>query len=74
MARLKSAPAPLAWLTRGGPAEVQDVDAAWLASSAQAYDEAGLALVFLVVGRHGWFDPRSGLHRTWVRLRPARQR
>lgn len=65
-------PAPWTWLTRGGAAEIQDIDAEWLASAAQAYDEAGLGLVFVVVGRHGWFDPRSGLRREWVRLRPAR--
>lgn len=60
---------PLVWLTRPGELAVQDVDAAWLAGSMQAYDEAGLALVFVVVNRHGWLDPRSGLSRHWVRLR-----
>lgn len=64
---------PIVWLTRGGFVEaqddVQDVDAEWLAGAAQAYGEAGLPLVFVVVGRHGWFDPRSGTRRSWVRLR-----
>lgn len=61
--------APVVWLTRGGPPGVQDVDAEWLAGAAQAFGEAGLPLVFVVVGRHGWFDPRSGASRAWVRLR-----
>lgn len=67
--RAPEAAGPLVWLTRGGPPGVQDIDAAWLASAAQAYGEAGLELVFVVVGRHGWFDPRSGVRRSWVRLR-----
>ena len=61
---------PLVWLTRGGlPHELQDVDADWLAGAAQAFGEAGLPLLFVVVGRHGWCDPRSGVRRSWVRLR-----
>lgn len=60
---------PIVWLTRSGPLEVQDDDAAWLASAGQAYGEAGLRLIFVLVNRHGWADPRSGLRRTWVRLR-----
>ncbi len=63
-------PPPLAWLTRGGPLDLQDVDMTWSASAAQAYGEAGLPLVFVVVDRHGWLDVRSGVRRTWVRLRP----
>lgn len=62
-------PTTLVWLTRGGAHEMQDVDAEWLAAAAQAFGEAGLPLLFVVVGRHGWFDPRSGLRRSWVRLR-----
>ncbi|WP_205474552.1 hypothetical protein [Nocardioides sp. SYSU D00038] len=63
-------PGPLVWLTRTGPLEeVQDVDARWLAAARAAHLEAGLALVFVVVNRHGWRDPRSGTQRRWQRLR-----
>jgi hypothetical protein len=51
---------------------VQDVDARWLAAARASYAEAGLPLTFVVVNRRGWRDPRSGLGRTWARVRPAR--
>lgn len=60
---------PLVWLTRPGSLETQDVDADWLAAARQAFGEAGLPLVYVVVNRHGWRDPRSGLSATWVRMR-----
>ena len=60
---------PLVWLTRSGGLELQDVDARWLAASRAAYDEVRAPLAFVVVNRHGWRDPRSGLSRTWVRVR-----
>jgi len=63
-------PRPLVWLTRPGELDLQDVDVRWLAAARQAYAEARLPLVFVVVNRHGWRDPRSGLGRTWQRLRP----
>jgi hypothetical protein len=62
-------PHQLVWLTRSGGLELQDVDARWLAATRAAYDEARASLVFVVVNRRGWRDPRSGLSRTWVRLR-----
>jgi hypothetical protein len=62
----------LVWLTRAGGLELQDVDVRWLTAARAAYDEAGAPLSFVVVTRHGWRDPRSGLSRTWVRLRPDR--
>ena len=61
---------PLVWLTRTGALGLQDVDARWLAAACAAYDEAGAPLAFVVVNRQGWRDPRSGVSRTWVRLRP----
>jgi hypothetical protein len=61
--------APLVWLLRPGELELQDVDACWLAASRQAFAEAGLPLTYVVANRHGWLDPRSGLARTWVRMR-----
>jgi hypothetical protein len=60
---------PLLWLTRPGPLEVGDVDLAWLASARGAAAEAGVALTFVAVNRHGWLDPRSGVRREWKRLR-----
>jgi hypothetical protein len=62
-------PTPMVWLTRTGGLELQDVDARWLAATCAAYDEAQAPLVFVVVNRRGWRDPRSELSRTWVRLR-----
>jgi hypothetical protein len=60
----------LVWLTRPGGLELQDVDAQWLAGARAAYDEAQAALTFVVVNRRGWRDPRSGLGRSWARVRP----
>ena len=65
----RSGPAPLVWLTRAGPLDLQDVDAAWLAAARAASAEAGLPLTLVVVTRHGWRDPRSGVGRVWKRVR-----
>ena len=67
--RVGPARTPLVWLTRPGDLVDQDVDADWLAGARQAFGETGLPLVFVVVNRHGWRDPRSGLRATWVRIR-----
>jgi hypothetical protein len=64
------APGGLVWLTRAGGLELQDVDAQWLAGARAAYDEAQVPLTFVVVTRRGWRDPRSGLGRSWSRVRP----
>jgi hypothetical protein len=60
---------PMMWLTRPGALEVQDVDAAWVAGARTAAAEAGVLLTLVVVTRHGWLDPRSGVRREWKRLR-----
>ncbi len=60
---------PWTWLTRTGTTSWHDVDAEWLGPTLQAYSEAGLSPTFLVLTRHGWLDPRSGVGRTWKRLR-----
>lgn len=60
---------PLVWLTRPGELVLEDVDAAWLTAALAAYAEAGVPLVFVVVNRHGWWDPRTGTRRSWKRLR-----
>jgi hypothetical protein len=61
----------LVWLTRAGDAtETHDLDLAWLAAAQQACGELGRDLVFVVVDRHRWHDPRSGARREWKRPRP----
>jgi hypothetical protein len=60
---------PWVWLTRSGPLSVQDADAAWLAAVTAAAAERGVDVAFVVVTRHGWFDPRSGVSREWRRIR-----
>jgi hypothetical protein len=60
----------LVWLTRPGDLALQDVDARWLSGARAAYDEAQAPLCFVVVTRRGWRDPRSGVGRTWARVRP----
>jgi hypothetical protein len=57
------------WVTRSGPLTVQDVDAAWLAPTMAAAQERGVDPAYVVVTRHGWFDPRSGLRQEWKRIR-----
>ena len=60
---------PMLWLTRSGPLEVGDLDLAWLAAARSASAEAAVDLTLVVVTRHGWFDPRTGVRREWKRLR-----
>jgi hypothetical protein len=67
--RAGSARDHLVWLTRRGGLELQDVDAQWLAGARAAYDEAQAPLAFVVVTKRGWRDPRSGVGRTWARVR-----
>ena len=59
----------LVWLTRPGELTIHDVDAVWLAASLAAYEEAGRDLTWVAVTRRGWWDPRSGVRRTWQRVR-----
>ena len=65
----RGAAGPMVWLTRAGDLQLQDVDARWLSAARAAYAEAGAPLVLVVVTRHGWRDPRSGVSCTWRRLR-----
>jgi hypothetical protein len=58
------------WVTRSGPLSLQDVDAAWLGPVTAAAAERSVDVTFVVVTRHGWLDPRSGLTQHWVRIRP----
>jgi hypothetical protein len=61
---------PWVWVTRSGPLSLQDVDAAWLGPTIAAAAERGTDPAYVVVTRHGWFDPRSGLGQEWKRIRP----
>lgn len=63
----------LVWLTRAGALDLQDIDIWWSFAVRAAYVEAGASGIgFVVVNRRGWRDPRSGLSRTWARVRPPR--
>jgi hypothetical protein len=57
------------WVTRAGSLTLQDVDAAWLGPSLAAARERGSDPAFVVVTRHGWRDPRSGVGQQWRRIR-----
>lgn len=57
------------WVTRSGPLTLQDVDAAWLGPTVTAAAERDVDVAFVVVTRHGWVDPRSGVRREWKRIR-----
>ncbi|WP_435741458.1 hypothetical protein [Nocardioides sp. SYSU DS0663] len=67
--RAEPARAPLVWLTRPGPLDLQDVDVQWAAAARAAFAEAGVPLVLVVANRKGWRDPLTGTERTWQRLR-----
>lgn len=60
---------PLLWLTRRGTTSPHDVDGAWSAAVHAAGGELGLAVGLVVVTRHSWHDPRTGVTRTWKRIR-----
>lgn len=62
-------PVPLVWLTRAGSLDVHDADVVWSTATRAAYAEAGLDATFVVVTRHGWRDPLTGVRREWRRLR-----
>jgi hypothetical protein len=60
---------PWVWVTRSGPLSLQDADAAWLGPTVAAAAEREVDVSFVVVTRHGWTDPRSGLTQVWKRIR-----
>ncbi|WP_408895603.1 hypothetical protein ACJ5H2_11885 [Nocardioides sp. R1-1] len=67
-AHLAQSVVPLVWLTRHpeGP-DLEDL--AWAAAAGQAGAELGVRLDLVVVTRRSWRDPRSGVGRSWTRLR-----
>jgi hypothetical protein len=48
---------------------VEDVDLDWGRAVRWAADALGRTDAVVVVTRHGWFDPVSGVRREWRRLR-----
>lgn len=62
-----------AWVTRPGDLDLQDVDVAWLGPVLRSAEENGVDVTFVVVTRHGWVDPRSGVRREWRRIRDRRR-
>jgi hypothetical protein len=62
-------PPAMTWLTRSGAGTLHDADAAWLGPVLAAYAEHGRDPTFVVVTRHGWTDPRSGVGQRWKRIR-----
>src|SRR5436190_7035467 len=60
---------PLLWLTRRGDTTPEDVDDAWSAAVRAAAGDLGLTLGLVVVTRRSWHDPRTGVSRTWKRIR-----
>jgi hypothetical protein len=60
---------PAVWITRPGELAMHDVDAAWLGPAARAFAEAGLPLGRAIVTKRGWWEPLSGVRRTWARVR-----
>lgn len=60
---------PWLWLTRGGGLDDDCDDDAWAGAALRACAEAGLPCHFVVVVRHGWRDPTTGVRRQWARLR-----
>lgn len=57
------------WLTRPGLPSMHDVDQAWRSAVAWAAASLDVPSGLVVVTRHGWFDPESGVVREWRRLR-----
>lgn len=68
--RFDLAEPPVTWVTRPGGLDLHESDQLWLAAALAAYAEESLPLTMVVITRTGWYDPRSGTRRTWVRLRP----
>ncbi|WP_183092841.1 hypothetical protein [Nocardioides stalactiti] len=66
---LRKGVVPLLWMTRRGDIEPHDVDGAWSAAVQSAAGELGIELGLVVVTRHSWHDPRTGVSRTWKRIR-----
>jgi hypothetical protein len=58
---------PLVWLTR--PDLADGLDQAWAAAVRAAGAELGVRLDLVVVTRHSWHDPHTGVGRRWQRVR-----
>lgn len=60
---------PLLWLTRAGRGQASSDDLLWAAAVRAAGAELKVALDLVVVTKHSWRDPRTGVGRTWQRHR-----
>ncbi len=60
---------PFLWLTRPGELTPHDDDLRWLGPTRWASAALGSPVALVVVTRHGWFDPVSGVRCEWRRLR-----
>lgn len=61
---------PLVWLTRREhETQVTSEDHHWANAARAAGGELGLDLDLVVVTRRGWHDPRTGVCRSWKRMR-----
>ena len=61
---------PLLWLTRPEDAAATlESDRAWAGATRAAGAELTVSLDLVVVTRHAWLDPRTGVGRTWRRVR-----
>jgi len=67
-----SGPSATVWLTRPGSLVLQDSEADWLGPLLRSADESDVDLLYVVVTRHGWVDPRTGVRREWQRIRDRR--
>jgi hypothetical protein len=68
---LESTRRACAWVTRSGPLDLTDDDAAWFAAARAGFARHGVDLGhFLLLNRTGWADQVSGAARSWSRIRP----
>lgn len=65
--QLAAGKVPLIWITR--PEPPSDHDRAWAAAVRAAGAELGVRLDLVVVTRHSWHDPHTGVGRRWQRVR-----
>lgn len=66
---LRTLPVPFVWLTRPGDLDLQDPEVWWGSAVCHAAGALDTPVSLVVVNRHGWRDPVSGVRREWRRLR-----
>ncbi|MCL2543380.1 MAG: hypothetical protein FWE71_13130 [Nocardioidaceae bacterium] len=69
-ASLEAGRVPLVWLTRtAAETAISGDDLDWAAAVRAAGAELGVALDLVVITKHSWHDPHTGVGRTWRRVR-----